>query len=84
MRNYYLYFAFNVQLISNSPPHLLKTDFNNHKQNNNVTPLEFFKNINIIKKSLIIYIRLLDSDLYLIILILIIKINILLVIAKFL
>ena len=43
MRNYYLNFAFNEQFISNSPPHLFKTDFNNHKQNNNVTPLELFK-----------------------------------------
>ena len=45
MRNYYLYFAYNEQFISNSPPHIFKTDnLNNYnKNNNNISPQEFYK-----------------------------------------
>ena len=44
MRNYYLYFAYNEQFISNSPPHLFKTDNQyNYNKNNNLSPQEFYK-----------------------------------------
>ena len=44
MRNYYLYFAFNEQFISKSPPHLFKTDnLYNYKQNINMSPQEYYK-----------------------------------------
>ena len=36
MKNYYLNFAFNDQLISYGYPYLTKTDFNNIKHNNNI------------------------------------------------
>ena len=82
MRNYYLYFAFNEQFISNSP-HLFKTENPYNTKNNNITPQEFFKRKNIIKKSHIIYTKLQGTALYLIIIILIIKINMRLVIVRF-
>jgi len=44
MRNYYLYFAYNEQFNSNSPPHLLKTDNQyNYYRNNNMSPQEYYK-----------------------------------------
>lgn len=36
MKNYYLNFAFNDQLMSNGYPYLIKADFNIIKQNNNI------------------------------------------------
>ena len=43
MRNYYLTFAYNEQLISTGYPYLFKSDFNHIKQNINLMPIEHFK-----------------------------------------